>query len=188
MYQEIQDSLSRLASLVEMRENRLIENEGEVTPDIEAIEAEIDFINSFLQGDGIDALGRWLTSKEDEVKRWKAEKAAADRRVKSAQNSVDFVKGKIAEVMVATGMDKAKGSFYSFTKYVSEKSSVNQEELDRAYLDMVTEAARKAGLPDYVDVQLKTTTSALKEAFAYDLLDITTNDAVRFTKPRAGKE
>ena len=188
MYQEIQDSLSRLASLVEMRENRLIENEGEVTPDIEAIEAEIDFINRFLQGDGIDALGRWLTAKEDEVKRWKAEKAAADRRVKSAQNSVDFVKGKIAEVMVATGMDKAKGSYYSFAKYVSEKSSVNQDEVDRLYLDVATSAAHDAGLPAYIDVVLKTNTTALKEWGATDLINTDTADAVRFTKPRGGKE
>ena len=119
---------------------------------------------------------------------WKAEKAAADRKVKSAQNTVDFVKGQIAEVMAITGMDKAKGSYYSFSKYVSEKSAVNQEELDRVYLAAVTEAARKAGLPDYVDVQLKTTTTALKEANAVDLLEVTTGDAVRFTKPRGAKE
>ena len=188
MYQELQEQLARLARLAEERENRLIENEGLVTPDIEAIESEIDFISSFLQGPGIDELGRWMKATEDKINTYKAEKAAADRKVKAAQNTLDFIKAKIAEVMVATGMDKAKGSFYSFTKYVSEKSAVNQDELDRAYLDMVTEAARKAGLPDYVDVQLKATTSALKEAFATDLLDVTKADAVRFTKPRAAKE
>ncbi|MBQ1462818.1 MAG: hypothetical protein IIZ24_01340, partial [Candidatus Methanomethylophilus sp.] len=118
----------------------------------------------------------------------KAEKAAADRKVKAAQNTLDFIKAKIAEVMTMTGMDKAKGSFYSFTKYVSEKSSVNQEELDRLYLAIVTSAAREAGLPDYVDVQLKTTTTALKEADATDLIEVATGDAVRFTKPRNAKE
>ena len=37
MYQELQEQLARLARLAEERENRLIENEGLVTPDIEAI-------------------------------------------------------------------------------------------------------------------------------------------------------
>ena len=188
MYQELQEQLSRLVRLAEERENRLIENEGLVTPDIEAIEKEIDFVNSFLQGPGIDDLGRWMKATEDKINTYKAEKAAADRKVKAAQNTLDFIKAKIAEVMTMTGMDKAKGSFYSFTKYVSEKSSVNQEELDRLYLAIVTSAAREAGLPDYVDVQLKTTTTALKEADATDLIEVATGDAVRFTKPRNAKE
>ena len=187
-YNDIQDALANLARLSELLEERYIESEGEVTEETEELEARKDAISDLLQNEGIDALGRWLKTKEDEVKMWKAEKAAADRKVKSAQNTVDFVKGKIAEVMAITGMDKAKGSYYSFSKYVSEKSAVNQEELDRVYLAAVTEAARKAGLPDYVDVQLKTTTTALKEANAVDLLEVTTGDAVRFTKPRAGKE
>ena len=188
MYQELQEQLSRLVRLAEERENRLIENEGLVTPDIEAIEKEIDFVNSFLQGPGIDDLGRWMKATEDKINTYKAEKAAADRKVKAAQNTLDFIKAKIAEVMTMTGMDKAKGSFYSFTKYVSEKSSVNQEELDRLYLAIVTSAAREAGLPDYVDVQLKTTTTALKEADATDLIEVATGDAVRFTKPRNATE
>ena len=87
-----------------------------------------------------------------------------------------------------TGMDKAKGAFYSFTKYVSEKSSVNQDEVDRLYLDMATSAAHDAGLPAYIDVVLKTNTTALKEWGATDLINTDTADAVRFTKPRGGKE
>ena len=188
MYQELQEQLARLARLAEERENRLIENEGLVTPDIEAIEAEIDFISSFLQGPGIDELGRWMKATEDKINTYKAEKAAADRKVKAAQNTLDFIKAKIAEVMTMTGMDKAKGSFYSFTKYVSEKSSVNQDEVDRLYLDMATSAAHDAGLPAYIDVVLKTNTTALKEWGATDLINTTTGDAVRFTKPRGGKE
>ena len=188
MYQELQEQLARLARLAEERENRLIENEGLVTPDIEAIEAEIDFVSSFLQGPGIDELGRWMKATEDKMNTYKAEKAAADRKVKATQNTLDFIKAKIAEVMVATGMDKAKGSYYSFTKYVSEKSSVNQDEVDRLYLDVATSAAHDAGLPAYIDVVLKTNTTALKEWGATDLLDVTKADAVRFTKPRKAKE
>ena len=187
-YNDIQDALATLARLSELLEEKYIENEGEVTEETEEMEERMDAIRDLLQNDGIDALGRWLKVKEDEVKMWKAEKAAADRKVKAAQGSVDFVKAKIAEVMDAVGMEKAKGAFYSFSKYVSEKSAVDQEELDRIYLDIATSAARAAGLPDYVEVQLKTTTTALKEADATEFIQTTTADAVRFTKPRGGKE
>ena len=187
-YQDIQDALANLARLSELLEEQYIENEGEVTEETEELEARKAAIQDLLQNDGIDALGRWLKVKEDEVKMWKAEKAAADRKVKAAQNTLDFIKAKIAEVMTMTGMDKAKGSFYSFTKYVSEKSSVNQDEIDRLYLDIASSAAHAAGLPDFVDVVLKTTTTALKDADATEFINTTTGDAVRFTKPRGGKE
>ncbi len=187
-YQDIQDALATLARLSELLEDQYVENEGEVTEETEALEERKAAIQDLLQNDGIDALGRWLKVKEDEVKMWKAEKAAADRKVKSAQNTVDFVKSKIAEVMDAVGMEKAKGSYYSFSKYVSEKSAVNQEELERIWLDVATSAAHDAGLPAYVDVVLKTTTTALKEWGATDFIETSTADAVRFTKPRGAKE
>ena len=187
-YKDIQDALATLARLSELLEEQYIENEGEVTEETEELEDRKAAIQDLLQNDGIDALGRWLKTKEDEVKMWKAEKAAADRKVKSAQNTVDFVKAKIAEVMAVTGMDKAKGTYYSFSKYVSEKSSVNQDEVDRLYLDVATSAAHDAGLPAYIDVVLKTNTTALKEWGATELIETETGDAVRFTKPRGAKE
>ena len=187
-YKDIQDALATLARLSELLEAQYYENEGEVTEETEELEARKAAIQDLLQNDGIDALGRWLKMKEDEVKMWKAEKSAADRKVKSAQNTVDFVKSKIAEVMAMTGMDKAKGAYYSFSKYVSEKSAVDQDELDRIYLDVASSAAHAAGLPDYVDVVLKTTTTALKDAEATEFIQTSTADAVRFTKPRGSKE
>jgi len=193
-YKDIQDALGTIARLSAELEDQYIESEGEVTPEAEALEAEKEAVAHLLQNDGIDALGRWLKLKEDEVKMWKAEKAAADRKVKSAQNTVDFVKAKICEVMIATGMDKAKGNYYCFSSYVSEKTSLDTEQMDERWLDAVTEAARNAGLPGYIDVALKTTATRVKEwsqthdgqGLAYLITD--TADAVRFTKPRGGKE
>jgi len=183
-YQEIQEALAAVARLSEELETQYIENDGEVTQEAEAIEAELSALKALLQGEGIDELGRWLKAKEDQLATFKAEKAAADRRVKSVQNSIDFVKAKIREVMDMTGTEKAKGSYYGFTATVSERSSVDTEELDRLYLDVATSAAHDAGLPAYVDVVLKTTTTALKEWGATDLLETTRTDTVRFTKPR----
>ena len=193
-YQDIQDALCNLARLSEELEDQYIESEGEVTPEAEALEAQKDAVADLLTGEGIDTLGRWLKSKEDEAKMWKSEKAAADRKVKSAQNTVDFIKAKICEVMAATGMEKAKGTYYGFTAYVSEKTTLDEEHLDERWLDAVTEAARNAGLPGYIDLALKTTATRVKEwAQTHDgqgdiYLVTDTEDAVRFTKPRGAKE
>ena len=183
-YKDIQDSLTTLARLTAELEDQYIENEGEVTPEAEALEAQKEALAYMLQNEGVDMLGRWLKSKEDEVKTWKAEKAAADRRMKSAQNTVDFVKAKITEIMMATGTEKAKGNYYAFSKTVSETNTVDTDELDRIWLAVATSAAHEAGLPDYVDVVLKTTTTALKEADATEFISTNTKDTVRFTKPR----
>ena len=187
-YKDIQDALATLNRLSLELEDQYIENEGEVTEATEEMEARKAAVQDLLQNEGIDALGRWLKTKEDEVKMWKAEKAAADRKVKSAQNTVDFVKAKIAEVMAATGTQKAKGSFYGFSAYVSEKAAVNYEDIERVWGPRVYAALQEIGFPGWMQINFKTTTTALKEAEATDLLDVTTGDAVRFTKPRAGKE
>jgi len=187
-FTDIQDSLGYLYHKSAELEDQYIENEGEVTPEIEVLEQEKEAVAHLLANDGIDSLGRWLKTKEDEMKMWNAEKSAADRKVKAAKNTIDFIKAKITEVMKATGMEKAKGAFYSFTATVSEKNSVNQEEVDRIYFAVAEAAARQAGVPDWIEVNLKTTATAIKEAGATEFLDTTITDTVRFTKPRGGKE
>ena len=82
----------------------------------------------------------------------------------------------------------------NITAYVSEKTTLDTEKMDERWLDAVTEAARNAGLPGYIDVALKTTATRVKEwAQTHegqgDMYLITdTADAVRFTKPRKAKE
>lgn len=187
-YQDIQDALATLARLSEVLEDQYVENEGEVTEETEDLEARKAAIQDLLQNDGIDALGRWLKVKEDEVKMWKAEKDAADRKVKSAQNTVAFVKVKIAEVMSAVGMDKAKGAYYSFSKYVSEKNTINYDDIERVWGPQVYAALQEIGFPSWLEISFKTTTTALKEAGEDEFIDTVTCDAVRFTKPRGTKE
>lgn len=193
-YHDIQDALGTLARLSAELEDQYIENEGEVTPEAEALEEQKAAVADLLQNEGIDSLGRWLKTKEDEVKMWKAEKDAAARKQKSAQNTVDFIKAIISDVMTMTGVEKVKGNFYGFTSYVSEKTTVDTDEVDRIWLDMATEAARNIGLPSYLDVAIVTNATRIKE-FAQEndgegseFLSTTTADAVRFTKPRGGKE
>ena len=193
-YQEIQEALGTLARLSEELENQYIENEGEVTPEAEALEEQKAAVAGLLEGDGIDSLGRWLKAKEDEMKTWKAEKDAAARKVKSVQNTIDFIKAIISEVMKAVGTDKVKGSYYGFTAYVSEKNTVNMDELNERWLGIAEKGAREMGLPGYIDVELKTSVSKIQDwAPTHDgqgvaFLETATADAVRFTKPRAGKD
>lgn len=187
-FSDIRVAMAYLARYCYELQEMYVENEGEVTEETEQREARIEALRTLLQSQGIDLLGRWLKSKEDELKAAKAEKAAADRRVKSIQNTIDFIKANITTVMKETGIEKAKGDYYSFTATVSEKSSVNQEEVDRLWYAIAESAARAAGVPDYIEVNLKTTATALKEAGATEMLDTTYTDTVRFTKPRAAKE
>ena len=188
-YQDIQDALATLARLSELLEDQYIENEGEVTEETEEMEARKAAIQDLLQNDGIDSLGRWLKTKEDEVKMWKAEKAAADRKVKSAQNTVDFVKAKIAEVMKAIDMEKAKGAYYSFTASTSRTTKVDTELLNSWYLNDVEAAMIGLGIPNWVTVKLGANVSEVPEGddlppcFVVD-----EKDTVRFTKPRGSKE
>ena len=193
-YNDIQDALATLARLSEELEERYIENEGEVTQEAEELEEKKAAVADLLSGDGIDSLGRWLKYKEDEMKTWKAEKDAAARKVKSVQNTIDFIKAIISDVMKATGAQKVKGNFYSFTAYVSERTSVDMEELNERWLGIAEKGAREMGLPGYIDIELKTTATKIQEwAPTHDgqgiaFLCTETADAVRFTKPRASKE
>lgn len=187
-YHEIQTNLETIHRLTAEIEDRYIESDGEVTPEAEALEQEKEAIAYLLQNDGIDALGRWLKLKEDETKMWKAEKAAADRKIKSSENTIAFIKEKIAEIMKATGMEKAKGTYYSFSRYESAKSTVKYEDIERVWGPRVYTALEGIGFPGWMEIQFKTTTTALKEAGEDEFIDTVTGDAVRFTKPRGSKE
>lgn len=194
-YKDIAEALSALNEAKFRLENAYIEGEGEVTEETEAQEEIIAQLKGLLAGEGIDILGQWLKSVEDAKAELKAQKDFVSRRIAACDNTIDFVKAKIYEIMKATGQDKVKGSLgYSFTRTESRKSTVLTDALDDAYLDLATEAARAAGLPAYVDVVLKTTTGRINEyAEANDgegaaFVSVETSPAVRFAKPRASKK
>ena len=188
-YQELQDALARVARLSYDLEDKYIENDGEVTEETQNMEAEIADLQDLLSGDGIDLLGRWLKSKEDELKTYKAEKEAAARRMKSVENTIDFVKAKITEVLKATDQQKVKGVFYSFAQAVSNTTKVDTDILNQRYLAVAEDAIRAAGVPAYVTMKLDAKVSLVPEGEDIpDIFTITTKDTVRFTKPRGGKE
>lgn len=188
-YNDIKSALDALALNTYNLETIYTENGGEVTDETEALEAQRDAVADLLEGEGIDSLGRWLKAKEDEKAMYKAEKAMADRRMKAADKTIDFIKQTVGDVLRATMRDKVKGSFYSFSQYVSTKTGVNAEELDKRYLQMAIDAARAAGLPSTIDVALKTTATRLQEDEATAaFVTVEQNATCKYTKPRAAKD
>lgn len=188
-YNDIKSALEALAVNTINLENIYAENGGEVTDETEALEAQRDAVAALLEGEGIDSLGRWLKAKEDEKAMYKAEKAMADRKMKAADKTIDFIKQTVGDVLRATQREKVKGSFYSFAQFVSTKTSVNSEELDCRYLDAANKAAHDAGLPATIDVALKTTATRLQEdEDTAEFVTVEQNPTAKYTKPRATKD
>ena len=190
-YKEMQQVLVNLNQAMITLEDNYIESGGEATEQAEQMEAEISGLRELLTTEGVDLLGAWLKAKEDKKKALKAEKDYITRQMAAIDKTIDFIKAKVNEVMCATGQDKIKGDRgYSFAATMSTKSEVRMDALNDAFLEMAQLGARMEGLPEWIDVQIKTTTKDLKEAGgdALDYLEETTTPSVRFTKPRANKE
>jgi hypothetical protein len=188
---QIKQATDDLAMMTWLLEQDYVNNEGEVTEETERQERQIAALKDLLTTEGIDSLGHWLKAKEDEIKTLKAEKDYIDRQIKAHSNTIDYIKHTANAILRAAGVEAVKGALgYKFTRTVSSKTSVVSEALDEEYLDKVTEAARQAGLPDCVDVALKTTTTRLLEAGEdYErFVARTLDDTCKFTKPRAAKE
>ena len=192
-YKELNQVLANLAQAMDSLENLYIENEGEVTDQTEQMEAQISGLKELLTGEGIDLLGAWLKSKEDRKKSLKAEKDYITRQMSAIDETIDFIKAKIHQVMEATGQEKIKGDRgYSFAATISSKTEVDKDLLKILYADKVEEAIRAAHVPAYVGVTLTASSTKASELGVVEgdenLFVTTEKPSVRFTKPRASKE
>ena len=187
---EITNAVAELYRTTSTLEELYIENGGEITEETAEKEDQLEAIKALLNGEGIDSLGRWMKAKEDERDTLKAEKAAIDRRIKAVNNTLDYIKFQVGQVLRATGCEKAKGLTYGFSVATSTKNAVNQEALDAAYLERAETALRRALIPEWVHIALKATTTELNAAGgdALGFIETTTAETCRFTKPRAVKE
>ena len=187
---EITNAIAELYRTANALEELYIENGGEITEETAEKEDQVEAIKTLLNGDGIDSLGRWMKAKEDERDTLKAEKAAIDRRLKAVNNTLDYIKFQVGQVLRATGCEKAKGLAYGFSVATSTKNAVNQEALEAAYLERAKAALVHALIPEWVHITLKATTTELNAAGgdALGFIETTTTETCRFTKPRAAKE
>jgi hypothetical protein len=192
-YKEMNQVLANLDQAINTLEETYIENEGEVTEETEQMEAEISGLKELLTGEGIDLLGGWLKAKEDRKKSLKAEKDYITRQMAAIDETIEFIKTKVNQILVATGQEKVKGARgYSFAATISSKTEVDKDVLKRAYGDMVENAIRAAGVPAYIGVSLTASSTKYAESGVIgedeDIFVTTEKPSVRFTKPRASKE
>ena len=192
-YKEMNQVLADLNQAMVTLEETYIENEGEVTEETEQMEAQISGLKELLTHDGIDLLGGWLKAKEDKKKSLKAEKDYITRQVAAIDETIEFIKDKITEVMKMTGQEKIKGDRgYSFTASHSVKTEVDKDVLKALYADKVEEAIRAAHIPAYVGVSLTASSTKANELGVLEgdeeIFCTTEKDTVTFRKPKASKE
>ena len=192
-YKELNQVLVNLDQAINTLEDLYIEGEGEVTEETEQMEEHISGLKELLTRDGIDLLGGWLKGKEDRKKTLKAEKDYITRQMAAIDESIEFIKGKVNEVLVATGQEKIKGDRgYSFAATTSVKTEVDKDVLKTIYADRIEEAIRAAHIPAYVGVTLTASSTKAAELGIIEgdeeIFHTTEKPSVRFIKPRATKE
>jgi len=192
-YKEMNQVLAELDQAMNTLEDLYIEGEGEVTEETERMEERISALKDLLTGEGIDLLGGWLKAKEDRKKALKAEKDYLTRQMSAIDETIEFIKDKITEVMRVTGQDKIKGERgYSFTATHSVKTEVDKDVLKAIYADKVEEAIRAAHVPAYVGVTLTASSTKAQELGVLEgdeeIFSTTERDTVTFRKPKASKE
>ena len=189
---EIRDALVALTESMYLLEEEYIENGGEVTDQTLAMEENIERMKVLLTTDGVDSLGRWLKSKEDQMKTLKAEKESVTRQIKSCENTIDYIKEMVNMVLVATGQEKVKGTCYSFTATTSETTSVDKDTLNCMFLESVEKKLRGGKtpvIPEDVTITLGASVKRLAEGAELPVYyQHSIKPSVRFTKPRASKE
>lgn len=192
-YKEMNQVLENLNQAMHTLEDLYIEGEGEITEETEQMEQDISGLQQLLTTEGIDLLGGWLKAKEDKKKSLKAEKDYITRQMSAIDETIEFIKGKVTEVMKATGQEKIKGDRgYSFTATHSVKTDVDKDVLKALYADKVEEAIRAAHIPAYVGVSLTASSTKANELGVLEgdeeIFSTTEKDTVTFRKPKASKE
>lgn len=189
---DIKTAIAALSEAMYLLEEEYMENGGEVTDYTTAMEDNIERMKVLLTTEGVDSLGRWLKSKEDQIKSLKAEKDSVMRQIKSCETTIEYIKTMVNHVLVATEQDKVKGTFYSFTATTSETTSVDKETLNNTFLEAVEKKLRGGKnpvIPADVTITLGASIKNVPEGAelpAYYLHN--SKPSVRFTKPRASKE
>lgn len=190
---EIKSALAALSETMNLLEEEYMENGGEVTEYTEAIESNIERLKVLLTTEGVDSLGRWLKSKEDKIKSLKAEKDAITREIKSCENTIDYIKSEVSIILNVLGVDKVKGTCYSFAPAISTTTSVDKSVLKDMFQESVEKKLRsgkKPVIPADVTVTLGASVKALPEGEetlpAYYIRE--EKSTCRFTKPRSSKE
>lgn len=189
---DIKSALAELSTTMFLLEEEYMENGGEVTEYTATMEANIERLKVLLTTEGVDSLGRWMKSKEDQIKSLKAERDAISRQIKSCETTIDYIKTMVNHVLVCTGQEKVKGTCYSFAATTSETTSVDSDALKERFMDAVEKKLRGGKnpvIPADVTITLGASIKNVPEGAeipSYYLKK--SKPSVKFTKPRASKE
>lgn len=185
---DIQEAVAALNFASAELEGIYTENGGEITEDTELAEERIEALKNLLTTDGVDSLGRWLKSKEDEVKSLKAEKDYITRKINAANGTIDYIKKEVNYLLESVGEEKIKGSNgYSFTRTISSTTSVDKDILNEMYAQKVAEVVQGL-LPPDVTVTLGASVSGVVGDVLPPYYIRTETPTTKFAKPRAKKE
>lgn len=186
---ETLETLEQLRSAAWHLEQAYIYNEGEITDETEALEAEKAALTELLEGEGIDGLGRWLKSVEDAAAALKAEKEAIARQIEANKKTQEHIKVLVGDILRATGREKVKGTLYSFSRYTSDTCKADSAAIKERYADIVRSAADAAGVPAWVSITLGGNSSKVPEGEELpDVFTRTITETAKFTKPRKAKD
>ena len=189
---DIKSAIAELSTTMFLLEEEYMENGGEITEYTITMEANIERLKVLLTTEGVDSLGRWLKSKEDQIKSLKAERDSITRQIKSCENTIEYIKTMVNHVLVSTGEEKVKGTCYSFAATTSETTSVDKDALNLKFMDAVEKKLRGGKnpvIPADVTITLGASIKNVPEGAeipSYYLHN--TKPSVKFTKPRASKE
>lgn len=185
---EINEIINTLSMTFSAYEAELEENGGEYTEDVAKMEEQIALLQQLLSTEGIDSLGRWLKSKEDEITTLKNEKDYISRKIKANEECIEYIKYQMNSVLMASGLTEIKGANgYKFKAVIKTTTEVDKDLLTLTYKNKVDKFVKT--LPAHVKVTLGASVSLVPEGQNLPLYFVQTNTpSCTFTKPRASKK
>ena len=185
---QINDAIFELDRIGWELDEAFAENGGEITDELSNALDQRANIRLLLENEGIDSLGRWLKSVEDRKAALKAEKDTIARRINACDDTLDYIKRQVRNVLDVLGMEKAKGVSYSFTALNSHKVEADKAALRELYQEKALEAIHAAGIPACVGVSLTASAGAVPEGDELpSFFVVTDTQTVTFRKPAKPK-
>lgn len=165
------------------------DNGGEITEELAEQEDIKEQLLEVLREDGIDALGRWLKGVQDKKATLKAEKDTISRHIEACDATVDYIRQQVRKALDLLGQDKAKGECYSFTSNDSRVVTADTDAVKALYYEKAVAAIREAGIPDYIGISLRASSTAVPEGQELpEIFQVTVTPTTTFRKPKAAKE
>ena len=189
---EAKELNSLIASIERLRwqiDTAFEDNGGELTDELQEQLDVHEELLALLQEDGIDALGRWLKGVQDRKAALKAEKDTINRHIEACSATEDYIRKQVRKALDLLGKDKVKGECYSFTSNDSRVVSADTEQVKALYYDKAVAAIREAGIPEYIGLSLRASSTAVPEGQELpDIFTVTVTPTTTFRKPKAAKE